>query len=404
MSNSADILIVEDSATQAGQLEFILQSHGFNVRVAVDGARALDMIADAIPTLVISDVIMPNMNGYELCRHLREVEETRLTPFILLTTLSDAQDVIKGLACGADCFIRKPYEEKYLLSRINYCLTNLELRQYERVQSGLELNLNGKRFYISAARQQILDLLISTYEQAVGLNAELLCTNRDMENFTVSVSHDLRSPLGAVRSFAEFLRDEYRTKLDKRGQLCVDSIVEGCDRMLELITGLLNFSRHGRQAMSFNEVDMQDLITEVIAELQASGQNTRCIDISELPNAWGDSDLLKHVWTNLLANALKYSSKQEQPLIQVVGQRSGAELIYQVRDNGVGFDMKYYERLFGVFQRLHAESDFPGTGVGLALVHKIISRHGGRVWAESAPSKGASFYFSLPVYDKPGVN
>ena len=166
-TNSVEILIAEDSPTQAAQLAHLLEQHGYLVTVAVNGRKALDLLAQRKPALVISDIVMPELDGYGLCKAIKTDKSLKDIPVILVTTLSDAQDVIRGLACCADTFIRKPYDERYLLSRIDYLLMNVELRKNQNMQMGVEISLGGQRHFISAERQQILDLLISTYEQAV---------------------------------------------------------------------------------------------------------------------------------------------------------------------------------------------------------------------------------------------
>jgi DNA-binding response OmpR family regulator len=173
MYTEAEILVVEDSPTQATELQYMLESVGCRVRVARNGVEALAMIAERRPTIVISDIVMPEMDGYELCRQVKGSAQTQNVPVILVTSLADARDVVHGLASGADNFIVKPFDEKYLMSRIRYFLVNLELRSHERVQMGVEVVLEGERHFITAGRQQILDLLISTYEQGVRLNHEL---------------------------------------------------------------------------------------------------------------------------------------------------------------------------------------------------------------------------------------
>lgn len=181
-NGKTEILIAEDSRTQAEQLGFLLEQHGYLVTIAADGKLALEAAQAHRPALVISDIVMPEMDGYELCKAIKSDEKLKDIPVILVTTLSDAQDVIRGLECGADNFIRKPYDERYLLSRINYLLMNLELRKNQKMQLGVEIELGGHKHFITAERQQILDLLISTYEQAVHINNELKLREKDLEH------------------------------------------------------------------------------------------------------------------------------------------------------------------------------------------------------------------------------
>jgi PAS domain S-box-containing protein len=240
-------------------------------------------------------------------------------------------------------------------------------------------------------------------EQAIReLNAELLnktvqleATNKELESFSYSVSHDLRAPLRAIDGYAAMLEEDCRESLDEKGRRYLSVVRDSSRRMGTLIDDLLAFSRLGRQPVANREVNCDSLVREVIAETLGTAASP-LIRVDSLPSARGDRALLRQVWVNLIANAIKYSSKTPHPVIQVTGRRVGAETIYSVEDNGVGFDMAYVEKLFGVFQRLHRADEFGGTGVGLAIVHRVVTRHGGRVWAEGKLNKGAVFSFALP--------
>ena len=225
--------------------------------------------------------------------------------------------------------------------------------------------------------------------------AELELANKELESFSYTVSHDLRTPLRAVDGFARIFEEDYGGKVDSEGRRLLGVIRDSSRRMGALIDDLLSFSMLGRQALHPVAVDMGALVAGIWAELGAASRATFLA--APLPPARGDQALLKQVWSNLISNALKYSSKRAAPVITITCETRQDELVYCIADNGAGFDARYYGKLFGVFQRLHAETEFPGTGVGLATVHRIVARHGGRVWAESDVDAGAKFYFSLPV-------
>jgi PAS domain S-box-containing protein len=228
--------------------------------------------------------------------------------------------------------------------------------------------------------------------------AQLKATNKELESFSYSVSHDLRAPLRAIDGFALMMEEDYKDRLDAEGHRYLAVIRQNSRRMGALIDDLLAFSRLGRQPVAHGEINIDSLVREVVEEvLQASAAPQ--IEVQPLPPARGDRGLLRQVWVNLIDNAVKYSSRAAQPLIQVSGRRVGTENQYSVRDNGVGFDMEYAEQLFGVFQRLHRADEFGGTGVGLAIVHRVVTRHGGRVWAEGKVNHGAVFSFALPQGD-----
>lgn len=235
-------------------------------------------------------------------------------------------------------------------------------------------------------------------EQRVSARTEQLASvNKELEAFSYSVSHDLRAPLRAIAGFANLLIKDHGEDLNKEARRKLEVIVGESHRMGVLIDDLLAFSRLGRKTMQSAELDMTELVRGVHEALVQQHQGTSVdFRLGVLPRGNGDRVLLGQVWTNLLSNAFKFSSRREQPLVEVNAITDEKEHIYFVRDNGVGFDPRYQSKLFEVFQRLHDASEFTGTGVGLALVQRIISRHGGRVWAEGRPDAGATFYFTLP--------
>ena len=227
---------------------------------------------------------------------------------------------------------------------------------------------------------------------------ELEGANKELESFSYTVSHDLRAPLRAINGFAMMLEEDFHASLNGEGRRLLSVIRDSARRMGALIDDLLAFSRLGRTHMQRVRIDMRELVEEILGELrQGDGLGVATIAVEKLPPAYGDRSLLRQAWSNVIGNAIKYSGNREQPEIRVQGYIDGDEVIYSVEDNGVGFDMRFYDKLFGVFQRLHEANQFPGTGVGLAIVHRVIDRHSGRVWAKAAPDRGATFYFSLPV-------
>jgi signal transduction histidine kinase len=243
-------------------------------------------------------------------------------------------------------------------------------------------------------------------EQAIeNLNADLQqqtkqleVANKELEGFSYSVSHDLRAPLRAIDGYALMLEEDYRDRLDEEAVRYLSVIRGNSKRMGLLIDDLLAFSRLGRQDLAKGQLNMNKLVQEVIDEalLQQGGKAAK-IEVGQLPPAKADRALLRQVWVNLISNALKYSGKSPNPSIEVSGRTEGIENVYSVKDNGVGFSMEYVQKLFGVFQRLHRVEEFSGTGVGLAIVQRLVTRHGGRVWAEGAVNKGAKFSFTLPI-------
>jgi signal transduction histidine kinase len=231
--------------------------------------------------------------------------------------------------------------------------------------------------------------------RAQARTAELAAVNRELDAFSYSVSHDLRAPLRAIDGYSRMIEEDYGDRLDEEGRRLLAVVRGSSQKMGMLIDDLLGFSRVGRGELARAHVDMAALVREVRQEL---GEATPAeVELAVMPDVFGDRALLKQVWANLVHNALKYSGKRERPRVEIGGRSDGTETIYWVRDNGVGFDMKYYDKLFGVFQRLHGAEEFPGTGIGLAIVQRVVTRHGGRVWGEGKTGEGAAFYFALPV-------
>jgi PAS domain S-box-containing protein len=226
--------------------------------------------------------------------------------------------------------------------------------------------------------------------------AQLEFANKELEAFSYSISHDLRAPLRAIDGFSQAMIEDYGTLLPEEGQEYLETIRKGAQQMGHLIDDLLTFSRLSRSPLSKGPVDVESLVMGSLQELKAL-QKGRELDIrrGDLPACWGDAALLKQVWINLLSNALKYTLKKSAAVIEIGGAMKDGETVYYVRDNGTGFDMRYASKLFGVFQRLHRAEDFEGTGVGLAIVQRIVHRHGGRIWADAAIDQGATFHFTL---------
>ena len=269
----------------------------------------------------------------------------------------------------------------------------LELRVQERTAE-LANALEAQR----QAEQEIKKLNEELEKRVVERTTQLENANKELEAFSYSVSHDLRAPLRHIDGFAEMLRDDASAVLGERSRRYLETISSSAKRMGTLIDDLLVFSRMGRAEMRQTRFAMDRLVKEVLKEMTVELQSRQIEwEIDPLPEVWGDRAMLKQVWVNLLSNAVKYTRPRERARIQIRCARTGErELQFFVRDNGVGFDLQYANRLFGVFQRLHHPEEFDGTGIGLANVRRIVYRHGGRTWAEAKVNEGATFYFTLP--------
>lgn len=275
--------------------------------------------------------------------------------------------------------------------------SNESLERQVREREAAESNLRR-------AEEDLKHLNAELEERVAERTQQLAAANKELESFSYSVSHDLRAPVRAIAGFSKLLTDQHEGELNDEAKRKLGIVRSEAARMGALIDDLLAFSRLGRQSLQFARVDMAELVRMNFDTLAAASEGPKpTLRLGSLPRGNGDRSLLAQVWINLLANAIKFSSKKSNPTVEVSAISDEKEHIYYVRDNGAGFDPRYASKLFGVFQRLHASDEFTGTGVGLALVQRIIARHGGRVWAEGAPGEGATFYFTLPRSESDGA-
>lgn len=382
------ILAVDDSLTYLHEVAEALRGEGYDVVLARSGEEALELLAVQPVDCILLDLLMPGLSGQETCRRIKSAQGLRDLPLIMLTALDDRDAMIAGLSAGADDYISKSGEFDVLKARVR---AQIRRKQFEDENRRIRDELLQKELEAAEAKAAR-----EFAETRAALAEELEQKNKELESFSYSVSHDLRAPLRAIIGFSRILTEEYGDGLDDEGRRLLGVVRENSERMGQLIDDLLEFSRLGRKPLSMAEINMQRMADEVFRQIRADGWQSHRFVMGSLPPARGDAALVRQAWANLLGNAIKFSSKREQPVIEVSARENGAELVYCVKDNGAGFDMRFYDKLFGVFQRLHAQDEYPGTGVGLAIVQRVVVRHGGRVWAEGREGEGATFYFSLP--------
>jgi len=403
------ILAAEDSLVQAKRLKRFLDTNNINSEICSNGDEAFKAALTRKPILIISDIIMPGMDGYEFCAKVKADPNLKDIPVILLTSLSDPLDIIKGLQAGADNFITKPYDEQYLLSRIYYLLANNQMRRIGSGDMVIEIMFQGLKYQINSDKKQILDLLLSVYEAAIHRNEDLIeaqlqlqrsnenlvSANQELEAFARTVSHDLRSPLSGVVGFATLLLADSKN-MDDVAKTYLQWILDSGYKMAQLIDDLLQYSRSGLADITPESIDLSKMAADIVADLRLRNpERNVTVNIQDGIVVNADLKLIQVVLNNLLGNAWKYSGKVENAEISFGKVESEETTTLFIADNGAGFDMEKAEKLFSPFIRLHSNDQFQGTGVGLSTVKRIIEKHKGSIWAESEKGKGAIFYFTL---------
>lgn len=485
------ILIIDDKEANIYALENLLENGDRVFLHTTEGSEGLKIALKNSVDLIILDVQMPGMDGFEVAQILKTNKKTRDIPIIFASAeKKEYQSIMKGFEEGAVDYLFKPLDPEITKAKVSVLLkiqrqkkelieknhsleksallintsadiigiVDMNTLQFEEVnqafttilgysrQEAIEnpitffhsdtdkaliahlarkaddhlsfetlvytkdqqekslqwmVVVKDKKWFVNArdcTRQKIAERQIKQLNHELQQNlTELGATNKELESFSYSVSHDLRAPLRALDGYSEILENNHQDKLDTEAKRLLTVIRRNAHRMGRLIDDLLEFSKLGRKELQKLEINTQKLVDDVVRDLNDTVKHQASINVHPLPPAYADYSLLTQVWINLISNAIKYSSKKETPRIEIgTTERDGATCFF-VKDNGTGFNMDYAHKLFGVFQRLHKSSDFEGTGVGLAIVERILTRHNGRIWAEGKVGEGATFYFTLPV-------
>jgi PAS domain S-box-containing protein len=488
---TATLLIVDDTSANIFALENLLEKEGRVILKANNGNEALKIAFNHPIDLIILDVQMAGMDGFEVAQLLKSNKKTQEIPIIFASAVNrEHVSMLKGYEEGAVDYLLKPLDPEITRAKVSILLQN-QLQKKELTEKNLSLEKSALLIHNSADILGIFNLSTLTFEEVnhaitttlgfsveeikklsipsllneegqrrfseivlqnqerisfelefkskdgtekylqwyvtvkekkwfvnarditlqkladdriMILNASLQenlqklgTTNKELESFSYSISHDLRAPLRSIVGYSRILQEEYGQSLGTEAKRILETVQRNGHKMADLIDSLLEFSKLGRQELRKAEVNMTELVGNILEELKASFPQKLTLIQNTLIAAKADRSLLSQVWLNLLSNAVKYSSKKENAQVEIGSNQIGNEVVYYVKDNGAGFDMKYSNKLFDVFQRLHSSDQFEGTGIGLAIVQRIVVRHGGRVWAEAEPDRGAVFYFSLPL-------
>jgi two-component system, NtrC family, sensor kinase len=388
------VLAVDDSETYLQRLAEALRSEGYEVILARSGEEALELLAVQQVDCMLLDLMMPGIGGRETCLRVKSVQAMRDVPIIMLTALEDRDAMIQGLSAGADDYIAKSSDLDLVRARV---LAQIRRKQFEDEHRAIREKLLRAEYDTNKARNalQLAQAKAALTEELVRKNAELEVKNDELESFSYSVAHDLRAPLRSIDGFSLALLEDCGDKLDEAAKEYLKYVRQSTQHMARLIDDLLALSRVTRAPLDRAESDVSSIARGVAARL-ARVSPGRQVEVVVAEGMVGDCDyrLLTIALENLIGNAWKFTGKRSDARIEA-GIIDGDPCTYFVRDNGAGFDMSYAAKLFGVFQRLHSASEFEGTGIGLATVRRIIRRHGGRIWAEAEPGRGATFYFTL---------
>ena len=452
MNKNTYILIVEDSPTQAMLLKRLLTNHGYQAFIAKNGKEALVSIRQNRPDLVISDIVMPEMDGYEMCRTIKNDHSLRDIPVILLTSLSDPEDVIRGLEARAEAYVTKPYNEDTLLTKVKAIL-EMDIRQED--DEKLEIHLKDKHYTITSNRQQIMNLLFFTYENAVQQNRELIKVQNELKklneqleekveertadlkaeiaerkrveqslkevnerlkeldrvksDFLSTVSHELRTPLAIIREGVSLCLDGVAGETTQPQQELLTNAQDNVDRLTRLINDLLDISKIEAQKVSLwrKSLNLCDLVQRVKKSFEQQAEKMNVQLKTDLPDKsivlFADEDKVMQIFHNLLSNAVRYTEAGGEISIRV--EEKEEEVLCSVSDTGIGITKENLPKLFSKFEQIGRVEGpgYKGTGLGLAIVKGLVEKHGGTIGVESELGRGSNFWFTLKKVPFPKI-
>ena len=424
MATNSEILVVEDSRFQAKRLRDFLEKSGFSVKLAFNGKEGLAAARRERPALIISDIMMPVMDGFEMCRLVKGDKQLKNIPVILLTSLSHTGDILRGLEAGADSYISKPCEGKMLLARIQTVVSSPVSGDGESTNRKLQVVLGRSTYVMDAGRQQILQFLLSTYQDAIiqnrrlekmrerlvvlneklekmvqdrtaalrkeiaerkqaqaalvqqaaeleRSNTELARSNAELAQFAYVASHDLQEPLRMVGSYTQLLAKRYKGKLDADADEFINFAVDGVVRMKALINDLLDYSRVGTRGKELAPTDCEEILGYTLANLQGLIEECAAkVTHDPLPNVLADARQLGQLFQNLIGNAVKFRGVKP-PTVHISVKKTLTEWVFSIKDNGIGIDAEHVERIFVIFQRLHSRAEYPARALDLQSARRL---------------------------------
>ena len=397
---SGKILIVDDHPSNLKLLHTYLKVAGFEVLVAEDGISGIEAAKCSQPELILLDVMMPKLDGFEVCQCLKSDPATRDIPVIFLTALSETVNKLKGFEVGGVDYITQPIEHEELVARVKTHLALRKMRQQLQQQNqALQAEIDNRK-QIEKQLQQSKDSLQQSHdrlEKTVAVRtAKLATSNQDLEHFAYIASHDLRQPLRKIRMCTEYLAEDYGHCFDEQAKKYMDYIFSSTDRMYLLIDDVLTYSRVGKLEQNYVPVDLNIIIQETLDDLSVTiAEKQATIHHQNLPTIKANPREMRQLFQNLLANALKFTSDRS-PEININVTQQENNWLFTVKDNGIGIEPQYSDKIFQMFQRLHHGSEYEGTGIGLAICQKVITSHGGTIWVEPQLGEGSTFCFTLP--------
>ncbi len=356
INKNPEIMIIDDTPEHVHFIASIIRTRNYRVRVVTSALHAFDALKRGVPDLILLDVIMPEMDGFELCALIKKDPRYQSVPIIFLTAVKDSENIVRGFEAGAQDYVSKPVNANELLVRIQ---THLNLKKRT-------------------------DKLLEAYN--------------DIDSFNHMLSHDLKTPVWSIKKLAGFLKEAVINRNAEDIFELLDMLTEKTSETAELIEKYAQLAKLSRTALNIESVSMDNLAAKAFEEIKKACPGQKIVfEKNELPVVHGDSLLLGQVMINLFSNAAKYSRGRDKSIIQMSCKKVDYEYLFSIKDNGVGFDMNYAQNIFKLFVRLHTQSEFEGTGTGLSIVKKIINLHGGRVWITAVVDMGAEVCFTLPV-------